>query len=507
MAEVAAALYAAETVVEGVAVGALAVSRATAPLHLNFRKITLPTREEGLARSGHTLNIVKGKAYIIGGCQDDSTVLALTLPVASSTDGEGDLTPRDFEDVQPEYRNDNRPLAPHDGSEETSSSRFTFNRTGHTTTAIGDKLYIWGGKGSTSDQPPEDVPAQSSDHFVVFDVLTNTYSILTADTSKCREGLPPSRANHTATSTPHPQPGSLPDGPTIDAHGTIFIHGGSSDSLGGASPATHLRDTWAFDIGARVWTRLPDIPDPGPSEIANEGRIAYVNGRLWRLGDGFGRAMYLELAEHDSHPHPNTNLPGGPNTNDASVLGVGLKGDGKWQVISFGTEATDPGGPGGTSSASTNASQLPMPRLSAGLVPMTTGAGRQYLVYFMGREIKIGGLNDFWSFQIQSEEVSAASIKDKVRDMVSKAKPSWESGKHTWAKCELAKEDTKTEKQQHRDDGAIGKESSGGWPEGLYDFGCDVWKDQGGHVFVIWGGRRDEEAVDEGWVSLFPDRE
>ncbi|KAK5259320.1 hypothetical protein LTR40_006202 [Exophiala xenobiotica] len=379
MAEVAAALYAAETVVEGVAVGALAVSRSTAPLHLNFRKITLPTREEGLARSGHTLNIVKGKAYIIGGRQDDSTVLALTLPVASSTDGEGDLTPRDFESVHPEYRNENRPLAPHDGSEETSSSRFTFNRTGHTTTAIGDKLYVWGGKGTTSDQPPEDVPAQSSDHFVVFDVLTNTYSILTADTSKCREGLPPSRANHTATSTPHPQPGSLPDGPTIDAHGTIFIHGGSSDSPGGPSPATDL--------------------------------------------------------------------------------------------------------------------------LSAGLVPMTTGAGRQYLVYFMGREIKIGGLNDFWSFQIQSEEVSAASIKDKVRDMVSKAKPSWESGKHTWAKCELAKEDSKTEKQEHRDDGAIGKESSGGWPEGLHDFGCDVWNDQGGHVFVIWGGRRDEEVVDEGWVA------
>lgn len=497
MAEAVAGLYAVETLVEGAAVGAFAVSRPTAPLHLNFRRIPPPAKDGALARSGHTLNIVRAKAYIIGGegqsssnPEDDNSILALSLPVASSSDSQEDLS-SDIEVIHPVFKNDNRPLAPQTDPATGSRTSFTFNRAGHTTTAIGDKLYIWGGKGTTPDQTADDVPAQSSDHFVVFDTLTNTYSILTADTSKCRNGLPPPRANHSATSSSHPQPGSLPDGPRIDAHGTIFIHGGNTRSTNGHD--IPLRDTWAFDVGSRAWTRLPDIPEPGPSEVANEGRLVHVNSRLWRLGDGFGRAMYLDLAEHDPAPDPNPHLPGGPMTADSSVLGVGLKGDSKWQVISFGTEAT-----GGASTSSTNASQLPMPRLSAGLVPITTGAGRHYLLYFMGQEVKTGELNDFWSFQIQSDDTSGASLKDKVRDVVSKAKSSWASGEHTWAKCELSKADAKTGEGEGE---KTRSEDSAGWPSGLRDFASDVWSDQGGNVFVIWGGRQGDRTVDEGWVA------
>ena len=271
----------------------------------------------------------------------------------------GSLEPSDYTNIEPDFKNENRPLAPQSEAEPTNSARLTFNRTSHTTTAIGDKLYVWGGTGSTSHQPAADVSAQSSAHFVVFNTLTNTYDILTPDTSKCRDGLPKPRTHHTATSSAHPGAGALPNGPTIDAYGTIFIHGGRSFSAHRESDITDFRDTWKFDVGTRVWTRLPEIPQPGPSEVVNEGRISYVNGRLWRLGDGFGRAMYLELAEHDSSPAPNKSLSGGPNTNDASVLGIGLKGDGKWQVICFGTEATDPNGPAGTSTASTKLISTP----------------------------------------------------------------------------------------------------------------------------------------------------
>ncbi|KIW36789.1 uncharacterized protein PV06_10911 [Exophiala oligosperma] len=498
MAEVAAGLYAAETVVEGAAVGALAVSKSTSPLHLTFHKISSPSHKHDIARSGHTLNIVKGKAYVIGGNEQANTVVSLTLPVASSTDGEGDLAPQDLEGIQPEFKNDDRPLDPQVRVEETRRSSFHFNRIGHTTTAIDDKLYVWGGKGVTADQSAHDIHPQSSDQFLVFDTTTNTYSTLTADTSKCRDGLPSPRFNHTATSSLHPRPASLPDGPKVTAHGTIFIHGGSTGADGGGDAlSTELRDTWAFDVGTRVWTRLPDIPDPGPLEVANEGRIVHVDNRLWRLGDGFGRAMYLDLAEHDpGPPNTNTDLPGGPKTNNASVLGIGLKGDGKWQVISFGTEATD-----SSQTTNTTSSQLPMPRPSAGLVPITTGAGRQYLLYFMGKEVKSGELNDFWSFQTQSEGNSAAGIKDKIRDFVSRAKDSWSSGEHTWAKCELAKKsDSKGAQHQQEERNEIGKEVDAGWPDGLSDFGCDVWNDQGGNVFVIWGGRRGESVVGEGWV-------
>ena len=507
MAEAVAALYAVETALEGAALGAFAVSRSTAPLHLSFRKISSPARNHELARSGHTFNIVKGKGYIIGGqsdshltsgpsgLQDDphrskNAIMALALPVASSTDGEGNLTPRDYEIVEPQFKNAHRPLAQHPrpiSADQTRSSASTFSRVGHTTTAVGDKLYIWGGKAeNASGLKSEPSTTDLTDHFVVFDPLTSTYNILEVDTSKCRDGTPTPRTNHSSASSPHPQPNSLPDGPTTGGHGTIFFHGGVSSD----EHQSTLRDTWAFDVGTRVWTRLPDIPDPEPSEVANECRLAYVDGRLWRLGDGFGRVMYLDTPEDTLSSEANFS---------------------EWQVISFGTQATDPeGATHGPDPApgTTDASSLPIPRLSATVLPVTTGSGRKYLLYFMGRELKTGALNDFWSFQIPSEENTASSVKDTIRDAVaSKAKKTWSSGKFTWARCEVK---TETENKpagdkEKTEEGKRGKkESTAVWPEGegLESFASDVWSDQGGNVFVLWGGKRAEgdRALDEGWV-------
>ena len=508
MAEAVAALYAAETALEGVALGAFAVSRPTAPLHLSFRKVSSPVKGHEQARSGHTLNIVKGKAYIVGGrvesrvtssspvlqeerSPDNNTILALTLPVASSTDGEGDLQPRDYEVITPQFKDTSRPLAQHTGvrsANEGRSRAFLFARIGHTTTTIGDKLYIWGGEGTrkfgcTSNPPAKDLV----DRFVVFDPMTKTCDLLNFDASKSHNGRPSPRINHAATASLLPQPDLLRDGSLAGGHGTIFIHGGTSS----LEDQTTLRDTWAYDIGTSVWTRLPDIPDPGPSEVANEGRLVYVDGRLWRLGDGFGRAMYLDLAEGTASPDTDYNT---------------------WQVISFGTEATDQDATTqapAPAASTADASSLPIPRLSASVLPITTGSGRQYLLYFMGQGLKTGVLNDFWSFQIQSEEKTASSVKDTIRDAVAqRTKKSWSSGKFSWARCEIKSEisgndsEGKSEKEKNGD-GDSGK-SVATWPEGedLYSFGSDVWTDQGRNTFVMWGGKRADggHAVDEGWV-------
>ncbi|OQV08538.1 Galactose oxidase, central domain-containing protein [Cladophialophora immunda] len=243
MAEVAAGLYAVETVFEGAALGAFAVSRPTAPLHLGFRKLSLPVEiGDQLARSGHTFNIVKGKAYIIGGYSDsnlssaslrleknqtpgDNAVLALTLPVASSTDGEGDVSPCDYEVISPTYKDAGRPLAPQSGtaqSEVITRSQCLLRRTGHSTVAVGDKLYIWGGN-ATSDVPAEDF----ANHFVVFDTLTSTYELLKVDISRCADGMPSPRTNHAACSSPHPIPNRPREGIRPHGEGTIFIHGGA----------------------------------------------------------------------------------------------------------------------------------------------------------------------------------------------------------------------------------------------------------------------------------------
>ncbi|KEF55986.1 uncharacterized protein A1O9_07566 [Exophiala aquamarina CBS 119918] len=483
MAEAVAALYAVETAVEGAAVGAVALAQSTAPLHLSFRKIQSPTQGRGLARSGHTVNVVRGKVYLIGGDGqngEDGTIATLTLPVASSTGGEGTLEPQDFQIVSPEFKSLERPLARQTLSGADGSRGGDFNRIGHSSTAIDDKLFVVGGGSSSGGS------AHSLDKFVVFDTLTSSYSILEADISSCVDGIPPPRTNHSATASPFPTPSSLPDGPTVDAHGTVFIHGGRCTDVDTSHFKT-LRDTWAFDIGTRVWAKLPDIPDPCPLEIAGEGRIVNVNNRLWRLGDGFGRVMYIDL--NGSH-----------SSGAGSQISIALKTGVKWEVVNFGTEATDGASQGKMSSEpATTSSQpvsLPLPRVSSGVVPITTGSGREHLIYFMGRDSVIGPLDDFWSFQIDADKNTAASVKDKIRDAVAaNSTSSWKSGRHTWAKCEQKKE----EKQESRDAVAM-------WPPGLYDFGSDVWSDQGRDVFLIWGGKNrghegsQEEVVDGGWV-------
>ena len=92
----------------------------------------------------------------------------------------------------------------------------------------------------------------------------------------------------------------------------------------------------------------------------------------------------------------------------------------------------------------------------------------------MGRDFKSRDVNDFWSFQIQSEDTSASSLKDKVRDFIGQAKSSWKSGEHTWAKCELKHKQNGNEKEEGTDQQQrrklVGKEGDIGWPEGLYDF-------------------------------------
>lgn len=494
MAETAAAFYAVETAVEGAAIGAIAVSRATAPLHLSFRKIRSPANGRELARSGHTVNIVRGKTYIIGGdghngADADETIAILTLPVASSTGGEGTLEPQDFQIVTPEFKALDRPLVQQTraGGDDVSR-RGEFNRIGHSSTAIEDKLFITGGV-----SPPSvatDGSAYSLDRFVVFDTLTNSYSFLEADRSSCVDGIPPPRTNHSATASPFPTPGSLPDGPTVDAHGTIFIHGGRSTDVEDGTSKT-LRDSWAFDVGTRAWAKLPDIPDPGPLEIAGEGRIVSLNDRLWRLGDGFGRVMYLDL---------NGDKPSGAG----SQLSIALKDGVIWEVVNFGTEATDGESHGKTSTPTTSQPvSLPLPRVSSGIAPITTGSGRVYLIYFMGRDNMAGPMDDFWSFQVDAESNTAASVKDKIRDAVAvDSTSSWKSGRHTWAKCGAV-----TEGQKQTEGAKEGRQNGlDGWPPGLYDFGSDVWSDQGRDSFLIWGGKKggsdssQEEVVDGGWV-------
>lgn len=64
------------------------------------------------------------------------------------------------------------------------------------------------------------------------------------------------------------------------------------------------------------------------------------------------------------------------------------------------------------------AEAYPVPRIGVGFVPMTTGAGREYLLFFMGQEGRGNVMGDVWSFQIRSDKRTPAMLKDGVRRMV-----------------------------------------------------------------------------------------
>jgi hypothetical protein len=201
--------------------------------------------------------------------------------------------------------------------------------------------------------------------------------------------------------------------------------------------------------------------------------------------------MSLSLAEHNPE---NSELV----SHDPSILSTGRVGSGQWEVVYPPPEA-DPGvPPEKTPSATAAAVQSGLgPEVPDGvptgvtqhLIPITTGAGRTYL-------LSLGAENPqkMYLFQIPSSKRSAASIKDIIRDKVTNAISSipdtWKSGKHEWSKIEIVKESKEKDKLVIPDE-SLGVLAVAGWEE--Y-----------GDRIVLWGSVGDgNEAKDEGWMVSF----
>lgn len=424
-----AAFYGVETAIEGAVGAAFAIAKSSMPLKGSFTRI--PSKP--IPRSSHSLSVIKGRAYIFGGEERprepvDNAVHVLTIPGSTVEEADYRLVPAQ---------------ASSDGGEIPSP------RVGHTAAVVGDRIYVFGGRGGKEMKPLEE-----QGRVFVFDTKLNRWSHLDPPHGS---PYPEGRSYHASTANEHPLPSDQdhterPIGsPDLDDHGTVFIHGG-------CTAEGRQADVWAFDVASRTWSKFPDAPG-----VARGGPcLTVAQGRLYRFGGFDGKTElgqqidYLKLSRstfYDKGGH-----------GELVVLPKG-----KWESIPFPTGKIGPGN-----------------RSVAGLQPITTGQGRNFLLLFLGEtEPSSGGhesagkfASDVWTFMLHPDGLTAASIKDATRQAVGA-----ETGEGSWAEVEVPEATMK--------EGTVDHPGKRGW------FASDV----GDGKVVIWGGvNEDNERLGDGWL-------
>ncbi|KAL4916380.1 hypothetical protein BDW62DRAFT_211952 [Aspergillus aurantiobrunneus] len=189
--------------------------------------------DASIQRSSQTLSVVGNNAYIYGGELRprepvDSAVYRISL------DGE----------------TSGNAISPITGSSDTPQPRV-----GAASTALGNKVYIFSGRGGTAMAPIEEQGALWE-----FDPIANGGEWSQIKPADPQSPFPSGRSYHAITS---------------NGQDTVFIHAGCPEK-------GRLRDLWAFNIPTRKWTELSPAPEPERGGTS----IAYFEGRLYRM-NGF----------------------------------------------------------------------------------------------------------------------------------------------------------------------------------------------------------------------------
>ena len=285
------------------------------------------------------------------------------------------------------------------------------------------------------------------------------------------ETLTPSKKDDAA---PRPRTG----GKLFNLNNNLVLYGGHDAS------GHILKDVWEFDYVRKEWEHKQDAPVWSPNAA---------------LADG---VLYLIAAGRDDKSCDLHFMPLATNREDQ-----------EWHKVPFPTTPETPG---------------PLPRHGAGLIPVTTGYGRHYLIYMLGAREQSsaetgddsappppadaenpahdsasadGGAaaepqywSDIWTYQLPSanpdlqptlnwsETFKPAFMKDAIRGALG-----YETGKHSWSEVEVL---PPTDLEA-----TAGKVHPG--PRGF--FGADVMED--GRTVVVWGGLNAKgEKEGDGWV-------
>ena len=214
-------------------------------------------------------------------------------------------------------------------------------------------------------------------------------------------------------------------------------------------------NTWAFTVATRKCTQLPSTP---AATLLTTPALTLVQGCLYLVSGSSeieGEIHYLSLPKPLLSPQHSEEDDSEPPTNS-------------WTTLSFPTDPLRPG---------------PRPRKGAGLLPITTGNGRFYLLYFLGKKATTQApfpgsdplLSTFWSdtfsYQTPSSSPSPAGTKDATRSTLGV-----ETGEGTWAEVKVVANVEGVGRAE-----VEGKSHPG--PRGWF------WSDViGGGKVVLWGG-------------------
>ncbi|CAG8949848.1 hypothetical protein HYFRA_00004175 [Hymenoscyphus fraxineus] len=431
------------------------LAKKTHPLTAKWTRIDAPP----LPRSSHTLSVIAGRGYIFGGEINprepvDNDMHIITLP-------SGTVTSADYRAI---------PAKP-----ELPGGDIPEKRVGHTAAVIGERIFIFGGRGGKDMKPLEEngrvwIYNTRVDAWTYLDPLPNT-------------PFPEARSYHSSVAIEKPQPGNMKSVKIDNAtespapgsiaesaqtdeqeggYGTLFIHAGCPNS-------GRTNDLWGFDVRSRTWKEFP----AGPGKPRGGTALAVSKQRIYRYG-GFngddeegGELSFLELGLDQFN-----NIGG---LEDAAVVAKG-----SWHTLNFKEESM----------------QCPGERSVAGLQTITTGMGREYLILLMGeRDPSSQGhdgagkfWNDIWAFQCPPQGMTGASFKDATWQALGR-----ETGEGLWSQVAVSDAE-----------GVEGEDIHNLVPRARGWFPSSSLGDIDVTSVMLWGGLNDKnEREDNGWILTF----
>ncbi|KAI1775963.1 hypothetical protein F4818DRAFT_441239 [Hypoxylon cercidicola] len=371
----------------------------------------------------------------------------------------------------------------------TPSVKSSLNRSRHTLTVVGDKAYIFGGR------TIQDKLADNNIHSIALSMSNSNgapeYQILPAIATEKDGPIPAPRSRHSACAL----------------NSRVAVYGGCDEAGNVINEGAKI---WLYDVEKLSWASLDPanhlertpVPRSDGYALAHNGNLIILGGK-----DSDGEAL-TDVWHFSCFTKTWNQLPHTPaiiasaavsgdtlyviSSSDALSsevhhLDIKLYGETtpSWETVPFPTNPLAPG---------------PRPRSSGGLVPISTGFGRNYLLYFFGDRqgaAEKGDLlqwSDLWTFQLPSsdlevkattsitEAIKPAKIKDQIR-----TKLGAESGRSSWAEVEV------------QPPGDLQAPEGKVHPGPRSSFGYDVTADRRG--VVLWGGSDAKgEPHGDGWI-------